>query len=79
MHFMVLTMNLDRLAKMNQYRHYKGGLYEEVCTAKLESDPAVIMMVYRAADGSIWTRPQHIFFEYVEHEGKTVSRFALIT
>jgi hypothetical protein len=63
---------------MNKYRHYKGGLYEEVCSAKLESDPAVIMMVYRAADGSLWTRPQDIFFENVEHEGKIVPRFALL-
>lgn len=63
---------------MKKYRHYKGGLYEEVCSARLESDPEVIMMVYRAADGSIWTRPQHVFFEYVEHEGKSVPRFALL-
>ena len=69
----------EALAIMKKYRHYKGGLYEEVCTAKLESDPEITMMVYRAADGSIWTRPQHVFFEYVEHEGKTMQRFTLLT
>ncbi len=59
-----------------KYRHYKGGIYELVCEAKLESDPAVTMIVYRAADGSAWTRPSTVFFESVEHEGKTVARFA---
>lgn len=63
-----------------KYRHYKGGIYELVCEAKLEPDPAVIMMVYRSmADGVIWTRPKAVFFEMVEHEGKQVPRFAPIT
>lgn len=61
-----------------KYRHYKGGIYEIVCEAKLESDPAVIMMVYRSSDGSVWTRPRDVFFELIQHEGKTVQRFAPI-
>jgi hypothetical protein len=61
-----------------KYRHYKGGIYELVCEAKLESDPAVIMMVYKSHDGSIWARPKNVFFEQVECEGKTVARFAAI-
>jgi len=28
-----------------KYRHYKGGIYEIVCEARLEADPDVIMMV----------------------------------
>lgn len=60
------------------YRHYKGGIYELVCEAKLESDPSVIMMVYRSEDGSVWTRPRSVFIELVEHEGKDVQRFAPI-
>lgn len=43
-----------------KYRHYKGGIYEIVCEAKLESDPSVTMMVYRSHDGSIWTRPKEV-------------------
>lgn len=61
-----------------QFRHYKGGIYNFVCAAKLESDPDVVMIVYTAADGSYWTRPESVFFEYVEHEGKTVQRFVAI-
>lgn len=61
-----------------KYRHYKGGIYELMCEARLESDPNVIMIVYQAGDGSIWTRPRAVFFERVQHEGNTVQRFTPI-
>lgn len=61
-----------------RYRHYKGGEYEFVCEAILESNPEVKMIVYRSADGSIWTRPSDVFFAQVEHEGNTVQRFERI-
>lgn len=59
-------------------RHYKGGIYEIVCEARLESDPDVIMNVYKSAEGLIWTRPRDAFFEFVEHEGRSVPRFTPI-
>jgi hypothetical protein len=58
-----------------QYRHYKGGLYEFVCEAILESDLTPVV-VYRAANGTVWVRPKAVFFELVEVDGKLVSRFA---
>ncbi|MFA6122103.1 MAG: DUF1653 domain-containing protein [Sideroxydans sp.] len=61
-----------------KYRHYKGGIYEIVCEAKLESDSTIIMMIYRSHDGSTWARPKEVFFEMVQVEGKEVPRFALI-
>jgi hypothetical protein len=62
-----------------KYRHYKGGIYEIVCEAKLEADPDVVMMVYQsAADGMIWTRPKVAFLELVEWDGCMVPRFAPI-
>ena len=61
-----------------QFRHYKGGLYDLVCVATLESDLSE-MIVYRAADGSIWTRPKTVFFELVEVAGQRVPRFAPVT
>lgn len=61
------------------YRHYKGGIYDVVCEARLEADPDVIMMVYKSvADGMIWTRPRVAFLELVEYEGAMVPRFSLI-
>lgn len=59
-----------------KYRHYKGGIYELICEATLESDPSVTMIVYRAFDGSIWTRPSTVFHELVEVDGEHLPRFA---
>lgn len=59
---------------MVRYRHYKGGLYELVCEATLESDLST-MIVYRAANGSIWCRPATVFFELIEVDGVKVQRF----
>ena len=61
-----------------QYQHFKGGIYDIVCEAILESDPTVTMVVYRAANGTIWTRSKTVFFELIEHEGKMVQRFTEI-
>ncbi|CAB3710895.1 DUF1653 domain-containing protein [Paraburkholderia rhynchosiae] len=61
-----------------RYRHYKGGIYELICEATLESDPTVTMIVYKASNGTIWTRPAAVFFEPVEHDGVKVARFTLI-
>jgi hypothetical protein len=60
-----------------QYRHYKGGVYELVCEATLEADHTP-MIVYRAANGTVWIRPRQVFFETVEVDGKQVPRFAPI-
>lgn len=58
-----------------RYRHYKGGLYELVSMATLEADLSPVV-VYRAADGSVWVRPATVFFEAVIVDGKAVPRFA---
>ncbi|MEN3278192.1 MAG: hypothetical protein V7631_3982 [Massilia sp.] len=63
---------------MIQYRHYKGGLYELVCEATLEAD-LTPMIIYRAADGSIWARPKAVFFELLEVDGLMVPRFAPVS
>jgi len=61
-----------------QYRHYKGGLYELVCEATLEADLSP-MIIYRAADGSIWARPKSVFFELVDVDGVMTPRFAPVS
>ena len=57
-----------------RFKHYKGGMYELVCEATMESDHTPII-VYRAADGSIWCRPKSIFFESINIDGRMVQRF----
>lgn len=58
-----------------KYQHYKGGIYEIVCEAKLESDPSITMMIYKSANGLMWARPSDVFFEQIEIDGQTVARF----
>lgn len=58
-----------------KYRHYKGGIYELVGEATLESD-LTSMIVYRAADGALWIRPKAVFFELIEIDGVLTPRFA---
>ena len=57
------------------YRHYKGGIYEYLYEATLESDLS-LMVVYRAANGTIWIRPKEVFHEIIEVDGERVARFA---
>lgn len=62
---------------LQRYRHYKGGIYELVCEATLESD-LTPMIVYKSNNGSVWIRPKDVFFEMVEVDGQKVQRFAPI-
>lgn len=58
-----------------KFRHYKGGIYELVGAATLESD-LTPMTVYRSADGALWVRPTAVFDEMIELDGKPVRRFS---
>ncbi len=62
---------------VTKFRHYKGGMYELVCVATLESDLSP-MIVYKAANGSLWVRPESVFFEQVLVDGKQVQRFTIL-
>lgn len=65
------------IPKVQRFRHYKGGIYELVCEATQESDLSPVV-VYRAHNGSLWTRPKAVFFEVIEVGGKFVQRFTPI-
>ena len=60
------------------FKHYKGGIYELVCEATMESDLTPII-VYKAPDGSIWCRPKSVFFEQISVNGTQVQRFTPIS
>ena len=60
-----------------RFRHYKGGRYDLVCEAKMESDHTPII-VYRADEGSIWCRPKSVFFEQINVDGKLMQRFTAV-
>ena len=53
------------------YRHFKGGLYQLIGTAK-DSETLEEMVVYQALYGErqLWVRPAAMFFGKVERDGK---------
>jgi hypothetical protein len=67
-----------------RYKHFKGGTIEVLYTA-LHTETLEPMVVYKAlyecrvgGIGSMWARPEKMFLETVEHEGKLVQRFEQI-
>jgi len=65
-----------RLDPMPQYfQHYKGGIYEVIAEATHEADLTPVI-VYKAPDGSWWTRNKSVFFENVDINGVKQPRFA---
>ncbi len=69
----------NKIFKKGKYRHFKGNLYELVDLAH-HSETQEAMVVYRAlyGDHGLWVRPLDMFFETIQRDGKTVSRFAYI-
>lgn len=59
-----------------RYRHFKGGEYEVLGTAR-HSETEEVLVVYRPAGAEDWwVRPLAMFTETVERDGRTVPRFA---
>ena len=59
-----------------RYRHYKGGEYEVIGTAR-HSETGELLVVYRCLydNDSLWVRPLAMFMETVAVAGQEVSRF----
>lgn len=62
-----------------RYRHYKGKDYEVIGVAR-HSETQEPLVVYRTlyGDFSLWVRPLAMFTESIEHDGRTMPRFAYI-
>lgn len=60
-----------------RYRHYKGGEYQVIGTAR-HSETDETLVVYRCLydNNSLWVRPLFMFQEKVMVEGQQVPRFA---
>ena len=65
--------------KPGRYRHFKGGEYELIGTAK-HSETLEPMVVYRAlyGEGGLWVRPLSMWTEHVEREDYSGPRFVYI-
>jgi hypothetical protein len=61
------------------YRHYKGGKYEVIGTAR-HSETLEPLTLYRALYGQmgLWVRPTNMFNELVVIEGVSQPRFVKI-
>lgn len=61
------------------YRHYKGGQYRVLGTAR-HSETDELLVVYRCLydNNSLWIRPVVMFMENVELDGQQVPRFQRI-
>ncbi len=59
------------------YRHYKGGLYRVIGTAR-HSETDEMLVVYRCLydNDSLWVRPLRMFQESVIHDGREQPRFS---
>jgi hypothetical protein len=65
---------------IGRYRHYKGGLYEVIGTAR-HSESLEPMTLYRALYGEqgLWVRPAAMFSEEVTIDGVRQPRFTRIS
>ena len=61
------------------FQHFKGGKYRFVCTA-FDSETTERMVVYQAlyGDNKCWVRPEKMFFENIERDGRKFARFTEI-
>lgn len=68
-----------QLVRLGIYQHYKGPLYQVmgICRHTETEDELVY---YRSLYGGFecWVRPLGMFFETVEHGGRTLPRFTFV-
>ena len=62
----------------NVYKHFKGGLYELIYNATLESNMQEMVVYKSLKDEKIWIRPKKEFFETLIIGSKKCSRFTKI-
>ncbi len=62
------------MVDQGRYKHYKGNVYEVIATGR-HSETLEKLVIYKSADGEWWVRPEDMFLEDVEVNGKKVPRF----
>lgn len=70
--------------KLGRYEHYKGKQYEVIGFAT-HSESLEELVIYKAlyysegfGDNALWARPEMMFFEMVNIDGKEIPRFRYI-
>ena len=69
-----------KIVQKGRYRHFKGSEYE-VLGVSTHSETGEKLVIYMSVDGkeTLWARPYDMFIDVVEHNGKTVNRFTLLS
>ena len=67
------------------WQHYKGKNYEVIAIGH-HTETLEQVVIYKAlytdptfGENAVWVRPIGMFFETVEHNGKTLPRFTLLS
>lgn len=60
-----------------KYKHYKGNVYEVIAIGK-DSETFEDVVIYKGDDGKIWSRPKHMWNDYVIYNGVMQKRFEKI-
>jgi hypothetical protein len=56
-----------------KYKHFKGKIYEVICEGVLESNPNMVLTVYKSQEnGRIWIRPSKEFYGYKYSDGERI-------
>ncbi|MGN0449343.1 MAG: DUF1653 domain-containing protein [Ruminococcus sp.] len=81
----VLTKKEKKVEKLKKvqrgrYRHFKGAEYE-VLGVSTHSETGEKLVIYMSVDGkeTLWARPYDMFTDVVEHNGKKINRFTLLS
>ena len=75
----LLLIRSGQNGKIRHFRHFKGGKYRFIRTA-FDSETQERMVIYQAmyGDEKYWVRPEKMFFEVIERDGKRFNRFTEI-
>ena len=75
------SFNYMQEVKLGIYQHFKGKKYQVLGVAR-HSETLEELVVYQAlydspefGSNSLWARPEKMFFDKVNYQGKIVSRF----
>lgn len=70
------SQNLQKNLPERYFQHFKGGFYKLIFTAT-HSETLEPYVVYQALYGEkgMWVRPEKMFFEEIERDGRTFKRF----
>lgn len=64
------------------YEHYKGERYRVIAVATFSEDITQRLVIYEALYNNkvsqVWARPEAMFLEMIELQGKAIPRFKLV-